>query len=112
VTAKRRHHYNNKRLEKNMMSNCESRNDESQAGTEPASAKPGVPAMAAVTELIDHVISEIKEIDDLLDWNKKIGHRNPSKLKVVRQVYLDNVLVWLHQLRDKISGQEAGTPTS
>ncbi|MBX3420483.1 MAG: hypothetical protein KF752_02895 [Pirellulaceae bacterium] len=38
----------------------------------------GVRAIALVTELIDHVHSEIKDIDDILDWNKKVVHRNPT----------------------------------
>jgi hypothetical protein len=68
--------------------------------------------MALVTELIDHVHSEVKEIDDVLAWNKKIGHRNPTRLKVVREVYLNNVMVWLEQLRDKMLQHETRSRSS
>ena len=59
-----------------------------------------------VLELIDHVHSEVKEIDEVLAWNKSIGHRNPSRLKVVRDVYVENVVPWLEQLRDKMMRRE------
>jgi hypothetical protein len=60
---------------------------------------------AKVAELIQHVKDEIKEIDAVLDWNRKlcVGTRyGDSKLRVVRQVYSDQVLTWLEQLRDKV----------
>ena len=59
-------------------------------------------AVSCVDELIAHVNDELKEIESILYWNSKIAHRNDGKLKVVRQIYRDNVLCWLNQLRDKL----------
>jgi hypothetical protein len=69
------------------------------------------PAVKCVDELIEHVKEEIREIESVLDWNRKIAHRGDSKLKFMRQVYEDQFLCWLNQLRDKLLQVEQGSET-
>lgn len=69
------------------------------------------PAVKLVDELIEHVKEEIKEIESVLDWNRKIAHRGDSRLKFLRQVYEDQFLCWLDQLRDKMTRVEHGSET-
>lgn len=64
-------------------------------------------AVVAVDKLIQHVQNKIKEIDGILAWNRDTGQKSgDAKLRNFRQVYRDDVLYLLAQLRDKISAGE------